>query len=121
MGIAGLVTGLVGLLLSWVIPIVGIILGALGIILGGVGIAQGRRAGTGTGMAVAGVVLGALAVVLAIVMSPRSCTPPPEPAYDGAVPARGWRRRHAQAASMVNRLTASWSSPLIRASSPAAR
>ena len=67
LGIAGFVTGLLGALLSW-IPIAGIILGLLGVVLGGVGVSQGRRAGTPTGLAVAGVVLGALALVIAIVL-----------------------------------------------------
>ena len=66
-GTAGFVTGLLGLLFFWV-PVIGVILALIGVVLGGVGISAGKRAGSGTGLAVAGLVLGIVALIPAFVI-----------------------------------------------------
>lgn len=68
LGVAGLVTGIIGLVLAWC-GIVGIILATLGIIFGGVGIARANRGeATNKGVATTGVVLGCIAIGLDILL-----------------------------------------------------
>jgi hypothetical protein len=67
LGVAGMVTGIIGIVLFWC-GLVGIILAILAVIFGGIGVARANKGeATNKGMAVTGVVLGSITLALAIV------------------------------------------------------
>lgn len=67
LGIAALVTAIIGLVLVWSV-VGGVVLGAIAVVLGFIGHGRAKRGeATNGGVAITGIVLGAIAVVLSLV------------------------------------------------------
>ena len=70
LGIAALVTAIIGLVFCWTVA-GGVVLGVLAAILGIIGYSRAKRGqATNTGVAIAGIVLGALAVIASLAFIP---------------------------------------------------